>query len=124
MNPSTVIKYISNNEYTILQGDEASIQKTKENVDSLLPPEEYPTPEKGMMVYYGIDGEVNKIVFSSQSSEKQFITLSNNEQKKLDSFVMSAYNSKASSAKPFATWGSYPNKLYYADSSRPYYRNR
>lgn len=118
MEPSTVIKYVSENEYTILQGGEALIKKKKEKVESILPPEEYPIPEKGMMVYYGIDGEVNDIVFPSQTSEKKFVTLSDNEQKVLESFVASTYTTKASSPKPFATWGSYPNKLYYADSSR------
>lgn len=117
MKPSTVIKYISDNEYTILQGGEALIKKTKENVDSILPAEEYPMPEKGMTVYYGIDGEVNDIIFPSKASEKQFVTLSNEEQKKLDSYITYTHSSKASN-QPFATWGSYPNKLYYADSSR------
>ena len=118
MEPSTVIKYISDNEYTILQGGEALIKKTKEKVESILPPEEYPMPEKGMMVYYGIDGEVNDIVFPSQASENKFVTLSDKEQSVMNSFIMSITASKASSSKPFATWGSYPNKLYYADSSR------
>lgn len=85
MDPDTLIKYVDENDYIILDEKEKEnceynendfveieslIQKTKEDIFV----EEYPSPGRGMFVQYGSDGMIN-IIYVSKKEEKNFITI-------------------------------------------------
>jgi len=143
MSPSTVIKYVNENEYIIVEGLNNTNDQNAKLSDAInfsdkaiLPHEEYPAPEKNMVVYYGIDGQVNHIEFAQKNSEDKFTTLPSNQQKILDSYIENVskesesitkdvktrnnmqLNEVTAKASPYATWGSYPNKMYIIDGSR------
>lgn len=124
MQPGSVIKYLNSSEYQILEGGNATISKSKKafrNEESLETPlleaEEYPTPEKDMIVYYGDDGEVNEIDFPTKQSEMKFNTLPSKQEAKLDSLIESNEISTKANSTLIAKWGSYPNKLYKENTS-------
>ena len=137
MKPSTVIRYVNNNEFIIVEGSDdiqsvisAQSNDNKIPENALLPHEEYPMPERNMIIYYGTDGEINHIEFPVISSEERFTSLPSSQQKVLDSYIEKMADEsvilsddleirdneqlKAAAAKlsPYATWGSYPNKMY------------
>ena len=134
MRPGSVIKYIDNERYEIIKGGDPAGDKyrNREEVEKevpLLMVEEYPEPEQGMMVYYADDGQVNKIIFGSKEAEERWLTLSPEEQKKIDEISKSERQNAnysdneisdltieelidRSSLVLIAQWGSNPNKLY------------
>lgn len=109
MQPETVIEYISDTEYIVLQGGESNHDKKITNSD--FPEtgeyviEKLPRPVKGMKVTYATDGYILDIIAPDNGEviyEEEFIS----------SLEETPSPHMAEAFKLYATWGSYPNKLY------------
>ena len=128
LKPSCVIKFVNDSQYIyIKEGD--SIENTKfekkEDLDLEKPifTEVYPSPEKGMVVTYGLDGQVNRIIFPSKESEEHFYSKDVNESNLLREALSKQINSNRSLTL-IASWGSEPNKLYRTSNRKIYDKNK
>lgn len=120
----TLIKYISSDEYIVLNGKEKDMQSYNENdyvevqndynfneclSSNKTIVETYPLPKKDMFVQYGSDGQVNKIYSPKNVEIKYNINLVDSKEFKLP-------QTRGSLTDPtwntVAKWGSYPNYLY------------
>lgn len=109
MQPETIIEYISDTEYVVLQGGESN--QEKKIVNNELPEtgayivEKLPKPVKGMKVTYATDGYILDIIapVNVRVTYEEEIVASLEENP-------SPYMGEA--FELYATWGSYPNKLY------------
>lgn len=142
MQPSSIIKYVTDKEYVILKGGEPDGPKYNETIEEQVAEDQpllgyrgYPDPEEGMVVYYGMDGELNDIDFATKEAEEAFYSLTPEQQQILDAIsnddeAMESASASAEdsvstniaefdSKKPYKEWGAYPNRLYkMADGSR------
>lgn len=89
MKPGTIIKYIDDDLYEIVKGGEPEGEKYRDREkirkeEPLMGDEEYPEPEKGMIVLYAGDGQVNRIVFATEEAEMQWMRHSPEQEKKQD----------------------------------------
>ncbi|MGI6257037.1 MAG: hypothetical protein ACOYJU_03115 [Anaerovoracaceae bacterium] len=89
MKPGTIIKYVDDDKYEIVKGGEPEGGKYRDREEipkeePLLGYEEYPEPEKGMIVFYAGDGQVNRIVFATEEAEMQWREQSPEQEKKQD----------------------------------------
>ena len=124
MPENTLIKFIDENNYVILDGEEKEnnqFNKTDFNEvvaedvsvnDTDAKIESYPSPCKDMFVQYGSDGYVNRIYTSKDI--QVYANVTSEKQQPSTRGVDDPHYSLV------AKWGSYPNYLYRGISNYPY----
>lgn len=109
MQPGTIIEYVSNTEYVVLQGGESN--QAKKTPNNVLPEtgtyivEKLPVPVKGMKVTYATDGYILDIIAPNNGKVIY--------EEEIGGSSIETPNTRIDEAwKLVATWGSYPNNLY------------
>lgn len=123
MKPGSVIEFLDSENYQIIQGgvsSESEVQFVNEVENDNTLTEQYPSPVKGMKVYYSDDGFIHDITYQNGENIQHI--------KEVTSEIIPAPTSlSAGNIQPYATniggipcsmyttvatWGSFPNKLY------------